>query len=382
MFDGANSFNCALDSWNLANVKDTSFMFRHAGVFNQPLDSWNVTAVTSMRSMFQYAERYDKPLNSWHTVSVLDMSSMFSFAKIFNQPLDSWSVSAVTDMSNMFNTARFFNQSLEKWNISAVNDMNSMFQFAKSFNQPLDTWNPTSIFSLESMFQYAGQFDQNLCHFFRPEIIAFEFVNGTRCPYPNEFSELIVCQFCGATSGPDGSETSTSPPTGGTITPPTTTELPGTGTSTIIPPTTTHLPDTGTLEPSITAAPSAPTMAPTTLELEILLVYQGDVYANEHSIQVKNTISGEVILSVEAGALAQFETSEFQVKMDQGDYEVEVVDEFGDGFSGESQGSLSLYYRGALIWEINEAYGSWSKAHFAFSIPLNGSGTGSISNGI
>jgi len=53
MFARASSFNQPLDSWNVNNVKDMSYMFNGAPSFNQPLDSWNVSNVTDMSSMFK-----------------------------------------------------------------------------------------------------------------------------------------------------------------------------------------------------------------------------------------------------------------------------------------------------------------------------------------
>ena len=52
MFEGAESFNQPLNSWNVSNVTNMRHMFRGAESFNQPLNSWNVSNVNNRRGMF------------------------------------------------------------------------------------------------------------------------------------------------------------------------------------------------------------------------------------------------------------------------------------------------------------------------------------------
>ena len=45
MFRGAESFNQALNKWNVSKVITMNSMFRGASSFNQPLNNWNVSKV-------------------------------------------------------------------------------------------------------------------------------------------------------------------------------------------------------------------------------------------------------------------------------------------------------------------------------------------------
>ena len=115
-----------INTWNVSNVTDMSYMFSGANAFNQPLSNWNVSNVTDMIFMFE--------------------------AKSFNQPLDNWDVSNVTKMSCMFYRARSFNQPLNNWNVSNVTNMSWMFYDASSFNQPLNIWNVSNVTHIFGMF--------------------------------------------------------------------------------------------------------------------------------------------------------------------------------------------------------------------------------------
>ncbi|WP_334082542.1 BspA family leucine-rich repeat surface protein [Helicobacter typhlonius] len=127
-----------IESWNVANVKDMSYMFGGVENFNEPLGKWNVSRVQNMRGMFGKTA-FNQNIQSWNTASVESMNAMFA-RSTFNQPLNSWNVSKVKDMSLMFFETSHFNQPLNDWDISQVEDMNFMFQKAKSFSQNLESW--------------------------------------------------------------------------------------------------------------------------------------------------------------------------------------------------------------------------------------------------
>jgi len=123
----ASKFNQNINSWDVSNVTDMSYMFRLAKKFNQPLNRWNVSEVIDMSEMFEAAYKFNQALNSWDVSNVKDMSYMFNNAKEFNQPLDNWNVSNVEDMSHMFSNAKKFNQPINSWNVSKVEYMDYMF---------------------------------------------------------------------------------------------------------------------------------------------------------------------------------------------------------------------------------------------------------------
>ena len=53
--DQARFFFDGIETWDVSNVTDMSYMFCYAKNFNEPLNSWNVSKVKNMRGMFQFA---------------------------------------------------------------------------------------------------------------------------------------------------------------------------------------------------------------------------------------------------------------------------------------------------------------------------------------
>ncbi len=151
-----------LNSWNVSQVTDMSYMFSFAIKFNQSLNSWDVSKVTNMNSMFIGTQNFNQPLDSWNVSQVTDMSHMFALTLNFNQSLSSWDVSQVKEMISMFQSASSFNQPLDSWNVSQVDDMSEMFWFASKFNQPLGTWDVSQVHDMSEMFWVASNFDQPL----------------------------------------------------------------------------------------------------------------------------------------------------------------------------------------------------------------------------
>jgi surface protein len=152
MFYPDVSFNQPIDSWDVSNVTNMSYMFRQCG-FNQPIGSWNVSKVKDMSQMF-FGTPFNQPIDSWDVSNVTNMTWMFG-ASSFNQPIGTWNVSNVTNMENMFRSATAFNQPIGSWDVSNVTNMTWMFS-ASSFNQPIGTWNVSKVTNMENMFRQSG----------------------------------------------------------------------------------------------------------------------------------------------------------------------------------------------------------------------------------
>ena len=176
LFDGINSFNEDISSWDVSNVTDMSYMFKDSG-FNQVIsDYWDFSNVNTMEGMFLYNTSFNQPLNNWDVSNVINMGAMFNGASSFNQPLNNWDVSNVTNMYGMFQDAYIFNQPLDNWNVSNVTEMTNMFySIADSsleadslFNQDLSSWDVSSV---------------TACHSFCP--ISIESNNNWTLPKPN-----------------------------------------------------------------------------------------------------------------------------------------------------------------------------------------------------
>jgi surface protein len=155
-FAGAYNLEyAAADTPRLTNVTDMSRLFEGAESFNGAIGSWNTSSVTNMGSMFAGAFSFNQPIGEWNTSSVTDMELMFDGASSFNQPIGSWNTSSVTNMRFMFYNAESFNQSIGSWNTSSVTNMEELFARASSFNQDISGW------CVEQIPEEPNDFDDN-----------------------------------------------------------------------------------------------------------------------------------------------------------------------------------------------------------------------------
>jgi surface protein len=160
MFYNTSVFNQDLNSWDVSNVSNMSYMFnRRYSNGNIGVSSWNVSNVTNMYEMFGQNELFNQDISSWNVSNVTDMNGMFYLATSFNQDISSWNVSKVTDMLGMFHRATSFNQDISSWNVSKVTDMLGMFYRATSFNQDLSSWNVSKVTDMREMFGGATSFN-------------------------------------------------------------------------------------------------------------------------------------------------------------------------------------------------------------------------------
>jgi surface protein len=141
--------------WNVASVRDMSFMFYGARAFNSDLSKWNVASVSTMSYMFFFATAFNSDLSAWNVARVLQMDSMFTLdmemfesASAFNSDLSGWNVASVETMGSMFNGASAFNSDLAGWNVASVSNMESMFDSAKAFDRNIAGWNVQNVTSL------------------------------------------------------------------------------------------------------------------------------------------------------------------------------------------------------------------------------------------
>jgi surface protein len=122
-------YNKPLNNWSgkTSNVVDMSNMFNGSYSFNQPISNWNVSRVMNMTSMFE-GSQFNQDISTWERVSpdistlanVSNTSSMFKNNTVFNYPLNGWDVSSVENMQEMFRNATDFNQPISGWNVSNV----------------------------------------------------------------------------------------------------------------------------------------------------------------------------------------------------------------------------------------------------------------------
>ena len=173
MFEGANSFNQDISSWNVSNVTDMQYMFSDAYAFNQDITGWDVSKVTKMNNMFANAIAFNQNIGLWGTKTnlVTNMAYMFAGASLFNQDVSGLGVSNVTDMNGMFynylnRQAISFNNggNTLNWGIKTnkVTDMSYMFNGALSFNQDISNWDVSNVLNMYNMFSNAIEFNKNI----------------------------------------------------------------------------------------------------------------------------------------------------------------------------------------------------------------------------
>ena len=163
MFNGCETFNQPLDSWNVHSVKEMKGLFNGCKTFNQPLDKWYVRRVTKMSGMFEDCQNFNQPLNSWEVYEVTDMEGMFLNCQSFNQPLNEWDVSEVVNMKKIFQGCTSFNQDLGAWKLEKCTHigLGKSGIDIENFSKTLEKWANESYLesvTLEASYlQYAWQ---------------------------------------------------------------------------------------------------------------------------------------------------------------------------------------------------------------------------------
>lgn len=155
-------------NWDVSQIEDLSRVFcadpeildcnPQCATFDENINSWNVANVKRMSYLFKGAAQFNSPLNSWTTSSLERLDHTFHQASAFNQPLSSWTVNHVYDMAYLFDSASAFNQDLNAWNTAQVEDMQLCFWKASSFNQQLswDVQNVINFYEVMRTFSTRG----------------------------------------------------------------------------------------------------------------------------------------------------------------------------------------------------------------------------------
>lgn len=110
------------------------------------------------------------PIETWDVSNVTDMSYLFLQNKTFNRNISAWNTANVTNMRAMFGNATAFNQRVE-FDVSKVTDTAYMFYGATSFDKyPFDTSNihntkhmlHGTVIGRRSLFIFVSRFKQLL----------------------------------------------------------------------------------------------------------------------------------------------------------------------------------------------------------------------------
>ena len=158
-FNSSNSFDASLQTWDVSNIQDISYMFAGCANFTENIDNWDTANITLMVGTFQGCFNFNSDLGLWSTTNVTDMSYMFSAAQTFNGNVTTWDTGNVENFQWMFYKAASFNQDIGNWNTSGIilsTAMDYMFEGALTFNQDLTLWCVLPIPSEPATFSDGG----------------------------------------------------------------------------------------------------------------------------------------------------------------------------------------------------------------------------------
>eukprot|EP00546_Thalassionema_frauenfeldii_P006749 CAMPEP_0178917012 /NCGR_PEP_ID=MMETSP0786-20121207/12997_1 /TAXON_ID=186022 /ORGANISM="Thalassionema frauenfeldii, Strain CCMP 1798" /LENGTH=217 /DNA_ID=CAMNT_0020590489 /DNA_START=117 /DNA_END=767 /DNA_ORIENTATION=- len=127
-----------------------------ARTYGWPIGKWDVSQVTDFSYIFKHMRCFNEDISDWDVSNGTNFSFMFCEANCFNQDLSSWNVSQATSFWAMFLRATLFNLN---WNTSHVTTMCFMFYQASSFNGNVSTWDTTNVLDMEFMFSNATSFN-------------------------------------------------------------------------------------------------------------------------------------------------------------------------------------------------------------------------------
>ncbi len=77
--------NESINSWNMAAIEGTAYMFHNATSFNLPLDNWDMKNVKRMYNMFKGASSFNQDIGIWNVSNVINMTKMLDGSGISNE---------------------------------------------------------------------------------------------------------------------------------------------------------------------------------------------------------------------------------------------------------------------------------------------------------
>ena len=143
-----------VETWNVSQVTDMSFMFYGASTFNGDVSKWDVSQVTDMSYMFKFAYAFNRDVSKWDVSQVRHIYDMF-MEQMHSMVIGTWSQCPIpthvgppckrprpltnADVKKCIKPRRRV-RPVETWDVSQVTIMHNMFLGAESFNGDVSKW--------------------------------------------------------------------------------------------------------------------------------------------------------------------------------------------------------------------------------------------------
>ena len=145
-------FNQRVNSWDMSEVTDASYIFAGAANFNREIN-WRAPKIQSLAALLFGASKFNKDITIKEAKPVY-LGFFLAGASSFDSKIN-MDTSECSDFSSMFMEASKFNQPINFNFIKAA----SIFEFlkgAKNFNQPIDFGNMPLLVEAHYMFAGSG----------------------------------------------------------------------------------------------------------------------------------------------------------------------------------------------------------------------------------
>ena len=177
-FNGASSITTIpnINSWDMSQITDLSYMFNGASNFNQNLTGWNTSKVTTLDHTFYLASKFNGNISNWDTRKVTNMQILF-YNSGFKGDISKWNTSKVTNMNRIFYGLSNFNSNISGWDTRNVTNMDHVFSHASNFNQDLSGWNTSKVTIMQAMF-YGTNFNPNITGWDTSKVTDMQYMFG------------------------------------------------------------------------------------------------------------------------------------------------------------------------------------------------------------
>ncbi|WP_098715080.1 BspA family leucine-rich repeat surface protein [Acinetobacter baumannii] len=151
ILSSVGSFNQRVNSWDMSEVQDISFVFANCINFNRSVN-WIAPKLLYLTGAFNQCSKFNKDVTI-RVCKPLSLSGTFKNASTFNSKIDI-DTSECNNFSDMLAGAKKFNQPLTNFNFGKAVILNNFLLGAASFNQTVEFGNMPNL--VEAYYLFAG----------------------------------------------------------------------------------------------------------------------------------------------------------------------------------------------------------------------------------